>query len=99
MRPCAGRTSGRRRVQLGRAGARLRELTETGGDAAGRGGEHGLGVLPAQGPAARPRPRPHPAGPAETGLVGPSCLSPRPNQRAPPTRPAPSPSGDRKSAQ
>ena len=80
-----------------RARARPRELTEAGGDAAGRGGEPGLGALPARGRAARPCLRP--AGPAEPGLAGPSCLDQRPNQRAPPTRPALSPSGDRKSAQ
>lgn len=52
-----------------------------------RGGESGPGVLPAPesgGPPLRP-----PLGPSRVGA----------NQQAPPARPAPSPSGDRKSAQ
>lgn len=55
--------------------------------AEGRGGESWLGVLPAPesgGPPLRP-----PLGPSRVGA----------NQQAPPARPAPSPSGDRKSAQ
>lgn len=39
------------------------------------------------------------SGQAQSGLDGPSCLSWRPNQQAPPSWSTPSPSGDRKSAQ
>lgn len=45
------------------------------------------------------RPAPAPALAARQALDGPSCLGQSPNQQAPPARPAPSPSGDRKSAQ